>query len=165
MAAATVSPSLDRHLAAALVLWGRAGHRQWMQVCGQSMWPMLRSGDEVYVEHGPAAVRRGDIVLRYAGAGSEDQPSGPPSLLAHRVIAIRGQGNECLFVTRGDNAPRVDPPTGEILGRIVARRRKQRTVNLDTWGWRLVGLGLASLAPALHRLIYLPRRHLCSQTQ
>ncbi len=88
-------------------------------VRGDSMHPVIRSGDYVTVEPTSAdAIRRGDIVLSLTGRG----------LTAHRLIAI---GRSALF-TRGDNAAEVDEPFAidRLIGRIVRIERNGRTVPL-----------------------------------
>lgn len=89
------------------------------QVHGDSMHPVIRSGDYVTVEPAPAdAVRRGDIVLSLTRRG----------LTAHRLIAI----GRSVFVTRGDNAAEPDAPfpIDQLLGRIGRIERKARVVPL-----------------------------------
>lgn len=78
-----------------------------VQVTGWSMFPVVRPGDVLIVDHtGRSGVVSGDIVLF-----TRDQ-----RLFAHRVVANRGSG----ILTRGDAMPAPDPPVAEseLLGRV-----------------------------------------------
>lgn len=78
-----------------------------VQVAGWSMFPVVRPGDVLIVDHtGRSEVVPGDIVLF-----TREQ-----RLFAHRVVANGGSG----MLTRGDAMPAPDPPVGEseLLGRV-----------------------------------------------
>lgn len=77
------------------------------QVHGDSMYPVIHSGDYVLVE--PCSftdVRIGEVVLSLTGRG----------LTAHRVITITAT----TITTRGDNALALDAPftAAQLLGRV-----------------------------------------------
>jgi hypothetical protein len=120
-------------------LWRAAGGQHWLAVAGQSMLPLLRAGDEVLVQHGPHAPRRGDLAVVRLPAG----------LLAHRVLAA----GESL-ITQGDNNHAPDPPLPPeaILGWVVARRRAGVVRPLDRGLPALLGRGVAALHAAAARL-------------
>jgi phage repressor protein C with HTH and peptisase S24 domain len=85
-----------------------AGHGARFRVEGDSMYPVIRSGD--YVQVVPCAVselRRGQIILASTTRG----------LTAHRIVRISARG----IVTRGDNSLRTDPAVepAKVLGRVV----------------------------------------------
>lgn len=85
-----------------------AGHGARFRVEGDSMHPVIRSGE--YVKVLPCAsskLRRGDVILAATGRG----------LTAHRIVRISERG----IITRGDNSLRADPlvERGNILGRIA----------------------------------------------
>ena len=85
-----------------------AGHGARFRVEGDSMHPVIRSGE--YVKVMPCTVsklRRGDVILAATGRG----------LTAHRIVRISERG----IITRGDNSLRSDPMVepGNILGRIA----------------------------------------------
>lgn len=85
------------------------------QVHGDSMHPVIHSGDYVLVEPVEAGrVRRGDVVLSLTERG----------LTAHRVVAISGS----TFTTRGDNAPAPDAPftAAQLLGRVRSAEHEGR---------------------------------------
>lgn len=85
-----------------------AGHGARFRVEGDSMHPVIRSGD--YVRVLPCSVselRRGDVILASTGRG----------LTAHRIVRTEGQ----RVITRGDNSLRADPAIDktQILGRVA----------------------------------------------
>lgn len=84
---------------------------------GNSMYPLIRSDDYLYVEPVPAAqVVRGDIVLARAERG----------LTAHRVLHVRRDADgELVLTTRGDNASHRDAlvPARRLLGRVTRAER------------------------------------------
>jgi signal peptidase I len=85
------------------------------QVHGDSMYPVIHSGDYVLVEPVEmSAVRAGDVVLSLTARG----------LTAHRVIAITAT----TITTRGDNAPAADPPftAQQLLGRVRSAEHEGR---------------------------------------
>lgn len=82
---------------------------------GDSMYPLIRSGDRLLVEPvAPRALRRGDVVLARLDRG----------LTAHRIVRIDGD----TITTRGDNCGVDDPPftRAQLLGRVRAVERDGR---------------------------------------
>jgi hypothetical protein len=80
---------------------------------------------------GCTGVRRGDvIVFRRRG-----------TLIAHRVLSIFESNTGSIFVTKGDNVSSFDPPfnDNEIVGRVLAIKRGNRCMPLDTAVWRILG--------------------------
>jgi hypothetical protein len=109
------------------------------------MLPLLREGDQVLVAHGHAGVRRGDVVVfRREG-----------QMVAHRVLRVVDGETGPTFVTKGDNAPDLDPPLGadEIVGRVLAIRRGEWQMSLNTPAWRVLGL-LIAVATLVWRKLY-----------
>ena len=85
------------------------------QVHGDSMYPVIHSGDYVLVEPSAwSAVRIGDVVLSLTERG----------LTAHRVVAI----DRATITTRGDNALESDPPftAAQLLGRVRSAEHEGR---------------------------------------
>ena len=85
-----------------------AGHGARFRVEGDSMYPVIHSGDYVQVVPCPVSeLRRGDVILASTGRG----------LTAHRIVRIEPE----RVVTRGDNSLRADPAIdkAQILGRVV----------------------------------------------
>lgn len=90
---------------------------------GQSMLPMIRSGDTVRVA--PLdRLRKGDVLL-YERDGR---------WFVHRLICDRGADvSRGRLVLRGDGLPVADPPVtaASVLGRVTGIERRSRIVWLD----------------------------------
>lgn len=85
-----------------------AGQRMWLRAGGRSLWPLVLDGDQLQVERGDeAGLQRGDIALVVNPAGQ---------LVAHLV-----EGTAPLVTVSSVGV--VDPPSKEVLGRVVAVRR------------------------------------------
>jgi hypothetical protein len=119
-------------------------------VISGSMAPLIGAGDEVVVEWASAdRLRRGDIVL-YTVDGA---------LHTHRLLARRRCGDATLLVTKGDATLNPDQPWREtqLLGKVVAVRREDRTIDLEGGKWssmnRLLG-ALAALQVAALRVAH-----------
>ena len=109
------------------------------RVISGSMAPLIAAGDEVVVERASAdRLRRGDIVL-YTVDGA---------FHTHRLLARRRRGNATLLVTKGDATLNPDQPWREeqLWGKVVAIRRKDRTVDLEGGKWRAMNRLLGILA-------------------
>lgn len=95
----------------------------WIRVDGESMRPMLRSGDWIGVEwrsrERPAAMRAGDIVL---GRGPDEV------WLVHRLVhQERWEDGRAMVVLKGDASTQFEVLSPEeIWGRVVAIRRARR---------------------------------------
>jgi len=87
---------------------------------GDSMYPVIRSGDRLLVEPADArTLRRGDVVLARLERG----------LTAHRIVRVELRGDAVASITmRGDNCPADDPPfpPDQLLGRVRAIDRNGR---------------------------------------
>ena len=89
---------------------------------GQSMFPLLREGDDIeFRPFTDRAVQKGDVVVF--------SPPGEERYIIHRVIEVGPEG----IRTRGDANGKADPwflKTGDLLGRVLRFRRgeKDRTV-------------------------------------
>lgn len=70
------------------------------------------------------------------------------TLHIHRLLARRRRGNATLLVTKGDTALNPDQPWREelLLGKVVALRRENRTVDLESGKWRAMNRLLGVLA-------------------
>ncbi len=121
-----------------LDLWSQASERHFFPIVGGSMFPLLQEGDQVLVAHGAANARRGDIILfRQA-----------ETTIAHRLLHIRKSADAILFIAKGDNVPHADPPVSAsaVIGRVVAIRRANRLMSLETPRQRIFGAVIANLA-------------------
>lgn len=114
--------------------WRAAGAQHIWPVRGWSMWPILRDGDEVVVDHGCLTFAPGDIVVCWRDR----------RLLAHRVLWVRAEPSPAVL-TKGDSRRRCDGwiSAENILGRVNARQRQGRRIRLDTPWQRRLGRLLA----------------------
>ncbi|MBI5211585.1 MAG: S24/S26 family peptidase [Elusimicrobia bacterium] len=102
---------------------------------GDSMLPLLESGDEVWVRAVPLEdAEPGDLLVwaRFQGA--------QPALVVHRLLGVgRSAGGELVARTRGDARLHDDEPfgAGEFLGKVVALRRGGSFVDLQSCAGRL----------------------------
>jgi len=108
---------VKNEIARAVTLARLAKNQNRVTVDGDSMLPLLASGDTVTVEPPQPRYRVGDVVL----AIDENQ-----GLIVHRIVRIRRGVTD----TKGDNAVRVEQRV-DVLGRIAVRRR--RTDRLVVW--------------------------------
>lgn len=127
---------------AALDLWSQAGREHWIAVVGTSMFPLIRNGDRLLVQHGDVGVQRGDVVVFRRDA----------ALIAHRVMKITFVESSRLLVTKGDNAGAFDAPIPDhqIVGKVLGIERDKKYMSLDTTAWKILGASIvyASLASA-----------------
>jgi hypothetical protein len=134
----------------AVATWGRtlagaalaAGQTLRLRVSSDSMWPLLRAGDEIVVSPTTTGeLRPGDLVVRAAA----DQP-----FVVHRLRRVAGE----RLITQGDGLLRGDPPwpAAELLGRATAAWRAGRSLALHAWWSRPVGW-TAALACAVRRRV------------
>ena len=103
-----------------------------------SMWPTLAPGDGVLVRGVQAdELRVGDIIIGKWGEGWR----------AHRLIECRREAAQTLLVTQGDHCGVADEAwsASQLVGVIVAVRRGERVLNLQSARARRIGAGLAFL--------------------
>lgn len=75
------------------------------------------------------ALCRGDLVISRSPGGELDEgmiilyKNVEGTTVIHRIIEARREGDDTLFVTKGDAAPCIDPPvkTDDVLGVLVLR--------------------------------------------
>jgi len=109
------------------------------RVISGSMAPLIAAGDEIVVERASAdRLRRGDIVLYTVGG----------TFHTHRLLARRRHGGAILLVTKGDAALNPDQPWREeqLWGKVVAIKRRDRTIDLEGGKWRAMNRLLGVLA-------------------
>ena len=109
------------------------------RVISESMAPLIAAGDEIAVEQaGADRLRRGDIVLYTVGGAFH----------THRLLARRRHGSATLLVTKGDTSLNPDQPWREeqLLGKVVAIKRRDRTIDLGGGKWRAMNRLLGILA-------------------
>ncbi|MCC7210604.1 MAG: signal peptidase I [Candidatus Brocadia sp.] len=118
--------------------------QRYVSITGRSMLPIIREGDQALVSLGCAGIRRGDvIVFRHEGV-----------LIAHRVLRIGRMDPGYRLVTKGDNVPYFDAPLrdNQVVGRVLAVKRGNRQVPLDTVAWRMAGWLIAIGALSFDKL-------------
>jgi signal peptidase I len=111
----------------------RSGNAVSFTATGWSMYPAIRSGEQLVVDPVDAnEIRRGEVVLAKLDRG----------LTAHRVVRIERRGGEVVkIVTRGDNCAEADPPfaAAEFVGRVREPRKSYKIiVRLRHWVRRAV---------------------------
>ena len=102
-----------------------SGKLPYVTVTSNSMAPLLQVGDQVGVRRASAEeLRPGDVVMLETTA----------ELMTHRYWQPRQQNGQLYLITRGDRLIHFDSPwpAGRLVGRIVARRRGQRQLDLDS---------------------------------
>lgn len=116
------TPEPDRHwvrwlaigLGATLIVLfvnGAFGVRPYL-LSGISMEPSYEKGDVVIVREVPVELLEVNDVIRYQQSSFE---------FIHRIIEIRDEDGELVFVTKGDNVSRPDPPISadRVTGKAV----------------------------------------------
>jgi hypothetical protein len=145
-----VAAADSRRALAAFAVYRSTNVGAWIEVTGWSMSPLIRPGDELYVEFGDRRPRRGEIAVFREGE----------LMIAHRVVGGERFGSKELLITRGDGMGAFDPPfpADEVLGVVRACRRPERTSNVPiaARGLPATGAGLVS-AGAGHLLVEVDR--------
>lgn len=100
----------------------RGGQPLWFRVSSGSMHPLLRIGEEVYIEPATAAgLQVGEIAAFETGAG----------LVIHRIVR-RADGENIQFLEMSDTQLRAEPVESEaVIGRVVAIGRGKRCIDLQ----------------------------------
>lgn len=123
---------------AAVALWAQQQQPMWLTLRGDSMLPLLRPGDQLWVTPAPPTYPRGAIVVCHDGS----------TLVVHRLIGRQRVGDEWHWLTQGDHCLQPDPPlpAAHLLGCVLAVRRGEQIRAIDTGPWRLGGwlIALAS---------------------
>ncbi len=91
---------------------------------GTSMLPAIWPGDVLGIERtGEGEIRDGDIAL-FQRRGH---------LFAHRVLVVRGSGEQLVLLAQGDSIPYADPPflASELLGRVQVVVRAGNKIPLE----------------------------------
>ena len=145
-----VAAADSRRALAAFAAYRSTNRGAWIEVMGWSMSPLIRPGDELYVEFGDRRPRRGEIAVFRDGE----------LMIAHRVVGGERSGSKELLITRGDGMATFDPPfpAGEVLGVVRACRRPERTSNVPiaARGLPATAAGLVS-AGAGHLIVKVDR--------
>jgi len=112
-------------------LWAQSGQHHKIAMVGSSMLPYFMAGDQLCVSHENSDLNVGDVITFYKNNAH----------VAHRIIQIRDQSDRSTIITKGDNAKRVDAPLNpsEIIGRVSAVIRNEKSMNLDSFAWKILG--------------------------
>ncbi len=131
-------------LQAVVDLWRTAGKRIEIPVAGESMFPVLRPGWMLVLDHAPSRHPFGSVIVFLQGR----------LLVAHRVVGRR----RGAYLTKGDALLHFDRETvspERILGRVVAVRRPDGGNRPEGALRRLAGRGLGVVSRCVgevHRL-------------
>ncbi|HEX3000612.1 MAG TPA: S24/S26 family peptidase, partial [Armatimonadota bacterium] len=105
-----------------------------LPVLGSSMTPLLRTGDQVALEHSGEDPAVGDVVVFWT----------PGGIVVHRVVASTTYDGMPHLVTKGDALCTCDPPitTAQVLGRVGTIYSGERRLSLlapqaRRWGARI----------------------------
>jgi signal peptidase I len=115
------------------------GARPFLTVTSNSMTPLIRQGDEIQVAlTNQQDLDVGDIIVVGDAGG----------FLAHRYWSTFSSDGTSYLVLRGDRLKNFDPPypAAQLIGRIIARRRNKRTLDLSHGIGRRLNLLLKNLA-------------------
>jgi hypothetical protein len=132
-------PAPDTYLDPVLSVWAERRTRSQCRLTGNSMAPLIRDGDLLVIEHGPPALRIGDvIVFRQAGR-----------LKAHRVVGRRRRPDGALtYLAKGDASPAFDVPVpaGQVIGRVIEVRGTRGWRRLTSPFWKVAAPTAAALS-------------------
>lgn len=101
----------------------RKGQPLWFRVASGSMHPLLRIGEEVYIEPATAEdLQVGEIAAFETGAG----------LVIHRIVQRRSGQESIQLVEMSDTQLHAGPvESGAVIGRVVAIGRGKRRIDLQ----------------------------------
>jgi hypothetical protein len=110
-----------------------------LTIRSNSMRPLLKTGDRVWLETAvPDQLLPGDVITLWDGR----------DLLTHRYWATVSRDGTPHLVTRGDRPLHLDPlhPAASLMGRVTARRRRGRRLDLGGGRGERLNRRLARLA-------------------
>lgn len=101
-----------------------------LKTFGLSMRPSIYAGEWIVVRRaGAEEISVGDVVIYQSG----------PTFIAHRVIRQRHQDGRVYFTVKGDAhlAAEGEIAAGEVVARVVALKKADKTIDLSRPRWRL----------------------------
>lgn len=101
------------------------GKLPYVTVTSNSMAPLLKAGDQVAISRTSAGeLQPGDVIMLETTA----------ELMTHRYWQQWQQNGQSYLLTRGDRLIPFDSPwpSGRLIGRVIARRRGQHQLALDS---------------------------------
>jgi signal peptidase I len=108
-----------------------SGEEITLRVSGKSMFPLMKQGDSIRIERcAPEVIGLGDIIT-FKRAGT---------YYTHRLLCVVKRGDGIRLITKGDSEINTDPPVppDQVLGRVAAIQKKNRTLYLKTPFWRFM---------------------------
>ena len=118
------SPNLNENLIdAVLDLYQQENQRIWWPFASNSMSPYIKEGDVVLVQHASRRFRVGNVIVFKRA----------DDLVAHRVVSVRGRGEDTIYRTKGDNLRSFDAPVHQssVLGVVICIRKGDKSVHLE----------------------------------
>ena len=128
-----------------------SGDRAHLRVTTRSMCPVIAPGDVIAI-HGcaPEELRRGDILLY----------ENKQAFCTHRLLYKYLKGGELFLVTKGDGTAITDIPftKKQLLGKVAAIKKGERTTNLEKIPWRIINWLLGTFSLMERRVFVIGRR-------
>lgn len=133
----------DPQIKAMVDIWGKLGEKISSRLSGFSMWPLIKPGDKLIVEHNLSDIKLGEIlVFKYQG-----------KLVAHRVVKrIKNGADQVVYLTKGDYnrwLDRLTLPPEAILGKVVQIDGSSRTIDCSSFLWRTLNYLIAFYSYAI----------------
>jgi len=121
----------EAHIRGLLGLRAEAGVLSEFTLEGNCMAPLLTEGDRLRIRHGTADLRVGDIAVLW----SEGR------LIVNRVIEVKESGDQRSLRVSSDSGARgpAFAQANDVVGKVVAVRRRDRWLDLEAPLWRLAG--------------------------
>lgn len=123
---------------ALLEVYRRDATSAWIEASGNSMRPLIGPGTWMLVEFGSVPRSLGEIVLFSAGE----------LLVAHRVVAWRGEQEPPMLLSKGDTEPYYDPllRPADVIGVVRALRNSPDgpATSVGCAGWSAATIALIS---------------------
>jgi len=112
-------------------VWGKSDKLLTIPIVGNSMYPLMKGGDQVFVECMYKHIRCGEILAFKLN----------DTIIVHRVLKVCKTTKGLSLTTKGDNVPGFDPVIYQdnILGKVKFIKRGKRNLTLDSYTCRVMG--------------------------
>ena len=104
----------------------------YLRLSGFSMFPFLKEGDVALIKKVEInALKIGDVIVF-----KQDQ-----KMVAHRLMALKKNGENNILTTKGDTSKNNDPifTKKEYVGKIISYNRKGKKITITTKFYELIG--------------------------